>query len=111
MQRITHVPSTPLLVSCGAVGALSFIATFLVEGATRPGYSAWRHYVSQLATGDGGWVQTVNFLVCGALMLAFSVGLWRALPPGRSGRVAAVLVGFFGAGLLVAGTFVTDPAL
>ena len=57
----------------GVVGPVLFIAVFLIEGLTRPGYSAWRHYVSQLATGTGGWVQVVNFLVCGALVIAFIV--------------------------------------
>ena len=80
--------------------------TFIVEGATRPGYSAWRNYVSSLATGDGGWVQIVNFLVWGTLALAFSIGLIRLgiVGPG----VALVL---YAVGLLVAGLFVTDPSL
>jgi hypothetical membrane protein len=38
----------------GVIGPLLFIAVFLIEGATRPGYSAWRNLVSQLATGPGG---------------------------------------------------------
>ena len=51
------------LLYAGIVGPLLFIVIFLLEGLTRPGYSAWRHYVSQLATGDGGWMQVANFLV------------------------------------------------
>lgn len=34
----------------GAVGPAFFVVVFLIEGATRPGYSAWRNFVSQLAT-------------------------------------------------------------
>jgi len=95
------------LLWAGVVGPLLFIAVFLIEGLTRPGYSAWRHYVSQLATGPGGWVQVVNFLVCGTLVIAFAVGLRSA-----TGSVAApILLGLFGASLLVAGVFSTDPAL
>jgi uncharacterized protein DUF998 len=80
--------------------------TFLVEGATRPGYSAWRNYVSSLATGDGGWIQIVNFLVWGTLALAFSIGLVRL---GVVGPGVVLLV--YAVGLLVAGIFVTDPSL
>src|SRR5213082_3059636 len=40
---------TRLLLACGVIGPLLFIIVFLIEGATRPGYSAWRHAVSQLS--------------------------------------------------------------
>jgi Protein of unknown function (DUF998) len=95
------------LLWAGVVGPLLFIAVFLIEGLTRPGYSAWRHYVSQLATGPGGWVQVVNFLMCGVLVIAFAVGLRLAT---RS-IAAPILLVLFGVGLLVAGVFSTDPAL
>ena len=99
------------LLYAGVVGPLLFIVVFLLEGATRPGYSAWRHYVSQLATGDGGWVQTVNFLVCGALILVFAVALRQAIKGTRGSIGGPVLLGLFAIALLVAGTFATDPAL
>jgi hypothetical membrane protein len=99
------------LLYAGVVGPLLFIVVFLVEGLTRPGYSAWRHYVSQLATGDGGWVQVVNFLVCGTLMIAFAIGLRQALKGSRGSIVAPIVFGLFGTALLVAGIFVTDPGL
>ena len=91
----------------GVVGPVLFIAVFLIEGLTRPGYSAWRHYVSQLATGTGGWVQVVNFLVCGALVIACAIGLRTA----TQSAAAPILLALFGAGLIVAGAFSTDPAL
>lgn len=99
------------LLYAGIVGPLLFIVVFLVEGATRPGYSAWRNFVSQLATGDTGWTQTANFLVCGVLVLAFSVGLARAIKGTRGSIGGPVLLGLFAIALLVAGTFSTDPAL
>lgn len=99
------------LLYAGVVGPLLFIVVFLLEGATRPGYSAWRHYVSQLATGDFGWVQVLNFLVCGVLVLAFAAGLRQALRGTRGSVGAPVLFGLFALALLVAGVFSTDPAL
>ena len=98
--------TTRTLLLCGVVGPPFFIVTFLIEGATRPGYSWWRNYVSSLATGDGGWVQIANFLAWGTLAIAFSIGVVR------TGLVApGVLIFLYGAGLLVAGVFVTDPSL
>lgn len=99
------------LLYAGVIGPLLFIVVFIVEGLTRPGYSAWRHFVSQLATGDGGWVQVVNFLVCGTLMVVFAIGLRFALRGSRGSIGAPILLGLFGTALLVAGIFVTDPAL
>lgn len=99
------------LLYAGIVGPLLFIVVFLVEGATRPGYSAWHHFVSQLATGDGGWMQVVNFLVCGTLVLAFAAGLRQALRGTRGAVGAPALLALFALDLLVAGIFTTDPAL
>ena len=103
--------STRPLLAAGVIGPPLFIVVFLIEGATRPGYSAWRNYVSQLATGEGGWVQVVNFIVCGTLMVGFAIGLRLALRRGRGSVAAPVLLGAFGMALLVAGVFATDPAL
>ncbi len=95
-----------MLLLCGVVGPPLFIMTFLIEGATRPGYSWYRNYVSSLATGDGGWVQIANFLVWGTLAAAFAIGVIRVglITPG-------ILLLLYGAGLLVAGIFITDPSL
>jgi hypothetical protein len=104
------VATTLLLIRCGIVAGPLFVAAFLVEGATRSGYSPLRHPVSSLALGESGWTQVLNFLVAGALYVAFAAGPLRA---GRQGgtapRVGALLIGAVAVGLLGAGTFVTDP--
>jgi hypothetical membrane protein len=95
------------LLYAGVVGPLLFTVVFLIEGFTRPGYSQWRLYVSQLATGPGGWIQVVNFLVCGTLVIVFAIALRST-----TRLVAApILLALFGGALLVAGVFSTDPAL
>jgi hypothetical membrane protein len=99
------------LLYAGVVGPLLFIAVFLIEGVSRPGYSAWRNFVSQLATGPGGWVQVANFLIYGALMVAFAIGLRGALFEGRASIAAPALFAAYGLALITAGIFVTDPAL
>src|SRR5690242_18170666 len=98
-------------LGAGVLGPMLFVAVALLEGATRPGYSAWRNFVSQLATGSQGWEQIANFLVCGALVLIFATGLRGSLGPGRGMMAGPLLLGVFAVGLLVAGVFVTDPAL
>jgi hypothetical protein len=98
-------------LACGAIGPLLFIVVFLIEGATRPGYSAWRHFVSLLSLGAQGWAQIANFIVCGILMLGFAVGLRQVLRPGAGSTWGPILLGIFGLCLIGAGLFVTDPVL
>ena len=69
---------TKSLLACGVIGGPLFVATFLVEGATRADYDPLRHPVSSLALGDLGWTQDANFIVAGLLTLAFAAGLRRA---------------------------------
>lgn len=86
-----------------------FILTLLVEGSTRSGYDAFRHPGSSLELGPFGWVQQVNFVLAGALMLALAVGLRDVLRPGRGALWGPILIGVWGTGLVGAGVFVTDP--
>ncbi len=100
-----------ILLACGVIGPLLFIVVFLIEGATRPSYSAWHHFVSSLSLGEQGWMQISNFLICGALVLCFAIGLRRVLHPGKGSTWGPILLGIFGLCLIGAGLFVTDPLL
>src|SRR6266566_954377 len=102
---------TRFLIAGGAIGPLLFIIVLLIEGATRPGYSAWHNYGSSLSLGDQGWMQIANFIACGLLTLGFAIGLRRVFRTGRSSVWGPILLGVFGVGLIVAGVFVTDPSL
>jgi len=96
------------LLACGAIGPLLFIVVFLIEGATRPDYSAWHDAVSSLSLGGQGWMQITNFLICGALVFCFAIGLKRVLHPGKGSTWGPILLGVFGICLIGAGLFVTD---
>src|SRR5215469_6410512 len=76
-------PLTVGLVSCGGIGALLFTVTYVLEGVTRPGYDAGKQPISTLSLGLGGWVQQVNFVVFGVLLLLAAVGWYRVLVPER----------------------------
>jgi hypothetical membrane protein len=97
--------ATRRLLWCGVIAGPLFVLVWLIEGFVRPDYSPLRHPVSSLSLGDGGWVQSLTFLVCGALTLAFAVGLWRL----RESRWGPILVGLIGLGFIGAGLFATDP--
>ncbi|HEY0831813.1 MAG TPA: DUF998 domain-containing protein [Candidatus Dormibacteraeota bacterium] len=100
-----------LALWAGVVGPPLFVATFLIEGATRRGYDPVRLQVSYLSLGDQGWIQIANFCVCGVLAIFFAWGLHHALQPGRGSVLGPALIAAYGLGLIVSGVFVTDAAL
>jgi hypothetical membrane protein len=99
-----------LLLACGVIGPVLFTLMYLIEGATRPGYNAWQQAISALSLSEQGWMQIVNFMVCGLLILGFGVGLRQTLGEGKNAKWGSLLVGAVGAGLFISGIFVTDPA-
>ena len=98
------------LLGGGAIGGPLFIAVFTVEGARRDGCGPLREPVSALALGERGWVQRIDFVATGMLMLGCSRGLGR-LPADHPAASpwGAGLVGLYAIGLVGAGVFVTDP--
>ena len=109
MRILKKRGSSESLLLCGVIGPPLFIVMFLIEGATRPGYSAWQTHVSYLALSNQGWEQIANFLVCGLLCIAFAFGLRRIWRTGRASLWGPLLVGLFGLGLVIAGVCVADP--
>jgi hypothetical membrane protein len=101
---------TRALLGCGVVAGPLFVVVVVAQVLTRAGYDLGRHPISMLALGEHGWIQTANFVVSGLLAVACAVGIRRALHPGRGGTWGPVLVAGYGAGLIVAGVFVADPA-
>jgi hypothetical protein len=99
-----------MLLACGAIGPPLFVAVFLLEGGTRPGYDPRRHPVSSLAIGARGWRQAANFLMVGASLVACSRGARRErLGDANDTDWEARLLGIGGLGLIGAGLFTTDP--
>jgi hypothetical membrane protein len=96
---------TKVLLACGVVGVVFFVVTFLIDGATRPGYRPLYHPVSALALGSRGWVQTSNFVVTGLLMVAAAAGTREALDV----TFGPALLALLGVGLVVSGVFPMDP--
>src|SRR5262249_31419825 len=82
----------------------------VVQMMFREGFDITRHAISLLSNGEWGWIQIGNFVVTGALVIAFAVGMRRVLRTGR-GRIAGpLLIGLYGAGVLAAGILLADPA-
>ena len=99
---------TRLLLICGIVAAPLFIVLWAVQAFTREGFRPTYHPLSLLSLGDGGWVQIANFVICGILLVGAAIGLRRVTGRGRGSTWVAVLIALMGAGLMIAGVFVTD---
>src|SRR3954452_11425294 len=100
---------TRSLLGYGVLAGPVYVTASLVQAVTRPDFDLSRHEWSLLATGPHGWIQIANLALTGGMVLAFAVGLRRALAGGSGARWAPRLVGVYGA-CLVAAAFRADPA-
>ena len=98
------------LVTAGIVAGPLFVASGVVQALTREGFDLRRHALSQLSTGDLGWVQMLTFVATGLCLTVLGVAVLRSRGLVRGRRTIAVGVMVLGIGLAVAGLFPTDPA-
>ena len=100
------VAVTRSLLGWGAVAGPFYVAVSLAQALGRDGFELSRHPWSLLENGSLGWIQSANFVLTGAMVVAFAAGLARA----GAGRWAPRLLALYGAGLAAAGIFTADPA-
>jgi hypothetical membrane protein len=93
------------LATAGVAGPLIFAVVALVHSLLRPDHSLLRHPVSALAAGPSGWLQNVNFLLFGVLMIAYAIGLHLGVRPTRWGLVGVMFLVLSGVGLMWGGVF------
>jgi hypothetical membrane protein len=111
-RAATCDPATRLtksLLGYGLIAGPIYIAAWLTQATTRPGFSLRTDAASLLANGRLGWIQVANFLVAGAMVIAASLGIGRALRGVRGSGWAQRLVALFGLGIMAAGLFKADP--
>ncbi|MBM7494097.1 hypothetical protein JOD64_005319 [Micromonospora luteifusca] len=101
------VETRRLLLAGMALGPL-FLLIWAVQAFTREGFRPGYHPMSLLSLGELGWIQILNFVICGLLHIVFAVGLRRSWRQSHGSRWAPRLLAICGLGLIVAGVFVTD---
>ncbi|HST83015.1 MAG TPA: DUF998 domain-containing protein [Kineosporiaceae bacterium] len=102
---------TKSLLGYGVIAGPAYVTVAVAQALTRDGFDLTRHPWSMLSNGDHGWIQIVNFLLTGLMVIAFAVGLRRALDGGVGARWAPRLVAAYGLSLIAAGAFRADPGL
>lgn len=99
------------LLLAGSLAGPLFVLVVITQEVFRAGFDPRIHALSMLSLGEGGWLQTLNFLVAGVLALCGAAGLRAALGSGIGRRWGPRLIALYGIGLIWGGLFATDPAL
>lgn len=98
-----------VLAAAGIVSPLLFTVGFVTQGFLRTdfrsGYNPIAQQISDLTAGPFGWVQQVNFVVFGLLLIVFAAGLVREVRKVWPWAVGPALVGWNGVELVIAGLF------
>src|SRR5918993_43429 len=98
------------LAVAGIAGPVMFAGVALVQSLLRLEHSLVVDPISALAAGPSGWVQDVNFLVFGFLMIAYAIGLHLGVRPTRWAIVGLAFLVLSGVGLVWAGVFPSTDA-
>jgi hypothetical membrane protein len=86
-------------------GPVAFTVAWLIAWAAQDSYSPRREDMSALAAIDARhpWIMMIGFLALAVGLLALAAGLRGAQFQGRGARIAMVLIGLAGIGVLIAG--------
>ncbi|MFJ3981301.1 DUF998 domain-containing protein [Streptomyces fungicidicus] len=101
-------PAARRALAGGMVAGPLFMAAGVAQGFGREGFDFTQHAISQLALGEAGWIQTVNFVLTGTLLIVGAAGLRRALGGDPGSAWGSVLLGVFGASFWAAAVFPAD---
>jgi Protein of unknown function (DUF998) len=99
---------TKSLLGYGVIVGPIYVLSATIQAVARSGFDPTRHDVSLLANGNLGWIQSLTFVLAGAMTIAAAVGIARALR--LDAKLASSLIAVYGAGLVGAGVFRADPA-
>ncbi|MFI6296236.1 DUF998 domain-containing protein [Nonomuraea sp. NPDC050790] len=100
--------TTRTLLTAAALAAPVWVVVSLAQAFTREGFDLTRHPLSQLATGELGWIQIATFATVGVLFIAGASGLRRALAGQPGGVWTPRLIRTVGIGMIAAGAFTMD---
>lgn len=94
-----------ILLLAGIAAGLLFFVIPTIAVFKRPGFDIERHAISMLSLGEGGWIMKAVFIVSGLLTFLCALGIHMAAAREWTGFTAALLIGAYGAGLILAGLF------
>jgi hypothetical membrane protein len=107
IREITDPKGRALAIRLGALtgiaGPVLFTIAFLAQEVFRRAeFDPIAEPVSALEAGPNGWLQQVNFVVFGLMLLTFAVGLHLGVAPSRLGTLGPLLLSVASIGLFLA---------
>lgn len=105
----TAAAVTRSLLGWGVVVGIFYLVVGVTQGLLREGFDFSRHALSLLMLGAGGWVQSLNLILSGLMVLAAALGFARATQPAGAAKWVAGLLGTYGLALIGGGIFAPDP--
>ncbi|NUT58648.1 MAG: DUF998 domain-containing protein [Agromyces sp.] len=108
MPRATIRAVTKSLLGWGVVAGPFYLVVGLAQALLETGFDLSRHALSLLLLGPLGWIQALNLVLSGLMVLAAAVGFARLLRGGR-GVASGILLGLYGLSLFGAALFPPDP--
>lgn len=108
--QLSHGAVRSLTVWLGVAGPV-YLITSVLQGLFRPGFDFSRHDWSLLANGPFGWIQVLNLILTGVMVIIGAVGVPMIIGTAtRAERWLPRLLAAYGVGLVLAGIFTADPA-
>lgn len=98
---------TRSMLGWGVVAGPFYLVLGVVLALTRSGFDLTRDALSLLLLGDLGWLHALNLVLSGLMSVVAGMGLARTP---RTPRAVAVLVGIFGACLVLSAVLPPDPS-
>jgi hypothetical membrane protein len=97
-------------IICGIAAPILFLILVIIGSLSRPDYSQFSNFISDLGVGPNAILQNVSFIVFGILIIMFTFGMRAGLPilQGRSSKTGVWLVLVSGLGIMGAGIFPED---
>jgi hypothetical membrane protein len=102
--------TTKSLLGWGVVAGPFYVVVSLAQALVRDGFDLTRHQWSLLANGEYGWIQSLNLVLTGLMLVALGIGLARTIRGGTGAAWVPRLVAVFGIGMIMAGIFRADPS-
>lgn len=98
-------------ITAGIIAGPFYILLSLLLAFTRKGFDWVIHPASLLSLGSWGWIQILNFILTGCLLIACGIGIRRIHQTGVGTTWLPPLFIIMGIGLIMGGVFPADPVL
>ncbi len=96
------------LIAAVAIAGLAFFTATVLMLPLASEYSLASDYISELALGRYGYLQTAAFFAIGVGSLALAVGIREATRGSWGSRLGSAFFGLYSLGAILAGIFPTD---